>query len=215
MNKVLDTVVQSCEELGTLQQDGSIFLTTEDIKQCKNINQETSLQQVEEEYRTRTFTNKREEYIKEQLNTYNALKTEIKLIQQNYKDLIDDLATKSIDVNSYNVEKRKYNVNKEDVLKQLQDKINTTRSDINKKYYNVEQVQYKDLVNRLFRLQSLDDEKKQFQLNLDTTEQQLLNLMDKRRKVQKKYNTVMVVFLIFSSLFIVLFLYYLFSKNTL
>jgi len=57
MNKVLDTVVQSCEELGTLQQDGSIFLTTEDIKQCKNINQETSLQQVEEEYRTRTFTN--------------------------------------------------------------------------------------------------------------------------------------------------------------
>lgn len=215
MNKVLDTVVQSCEELGTLQQDGSIFLTTEDIRQCKNINQETSLQQLEEEYRTRTFTNKREEYIKEQLNTYNTLKKEIELIQQNYKELIDKLANKSIDVNSYNVEKRKYNVNKEDVLKQLQDKINTTRSDINKKYYNVEQIQYKDLVNRLFRLQSLDDEKKQFQLNLDTTEQQLLNLMDKRRKVQKKYNAVMVVFLIVSSIFIALFVYYLFSKNTL
>lgn len=215
MNKVLDTVVQSCEELGTLQQDGSIFLTTEDIKQCKNINQETSLQQLEEEYRTRTFTNKREEYIKEQLNTYNTLKKEIELIQQNYKELIDKLSNKSIDVNSYNVEKRKYNVNKEDVLKKLQDKINTTRSDINKKYYNVEQVQYKDLVNRLFRLQSLDDEKKQFQLNLDTTEQQLLNLMDKRRKVQKKYNAVMVVFLIVSSIFIALFVYYLFSKNTL
>ena len=89
MNKVLDTVVQSCEELGTLQQDGSLFLTTEDIKQCKNINQETSFQQLEEEYRTRTFTNKRDDYIKEQLNTYNTLKKEIELIQQNYKELIE------------------------------------------------------------------------------------------------------------------------------
>lgn len=215
MNKVLDTVVQSCEELGTLQQDGSIFLTTEDIKKCKNINQETSLQQVEEEYRTRTFTNKREEYIKEKLKIYNNFKEEVALIQENYKQAIDDLANKIMDVNTYNLEKRKYNDNKENVLNNLQNNINITRNEINSNYYNVEQVQYKDLVNRMFRLQSLDDEKKQFELNLDTTEQQLLNLMDKRRKVQKKYTAVMILFLIVSSLFVALFIYYLFSKNTL
>ena len=51
MNKVLDTVVQSCEELGTLQQDGTVFLDAEAIKNCKTINQDVSLQGLEEEYR--------------------------------------------------------------------------------------------------------------------------------------------------------------------
>jgi len=100
-------------------------------------------------------------------------------------------------------------------LFELQQEINKVRNDSNKAHYKVEQVQYKDLVNRMFRLHSLDDEKKRFQLNLDTTEQQLLNLMDKRRKFQKKYTMIMLVFLIISGIFMALFMYYLFSKNTL
>lgn len=214
MNKVLDTVVQSCEELGTLQQDGSVFLDAEAIKQCKTINQDLSLQQVEEEYRTRTFTNKREEYIREKMKIYDDSKEKINQYQTNLKSYIDTLA-KTSNKENYIIDKKKYKTNKEDILKELHNEIANIRDDITSRYYKVEQVQYKDLVNRMFRLQSLDDEKKQFQLNLDTTEQQLINLIDKRRKVQRKYKLTMLVFFIISSIFIALFIYYLFSKNTL
>ena len=215
MNKVLDTVVQSCEELGTLQQDGTVFLDAEAIKNCKTINQDVSLQGLEEEYRTRTFTTQREEYIKEKMKIYNDLKKEIASIQENYRGSINDLAKKTTDINTYNKQKRTYTQNKEDLLKKINSEIAKIRDDIASRYYKVEQVQYKDLVNRMFRIQSLDDEKKEFQLNLDTTEQQLINLIDKRRKVHRKYKLSLTVFLILSSIFIAIFIYYLFSKNTL
>ena len=215
MNKVLDTVVQSCEELGTLQQDGTVFLDAEAIKNCKTINQDVSLQGLEEEYRTRTFTTQREEYIKEKMKIYNDLKKEIASIQENYRESINDLAKKTTNVNTYNEQKRTYTQNKEDLLKKINSEIAKIRDDIASRYYKVEQVQYKDLVNRMFRIQSLDDEKKEFQLNLDTTEQQLINLIDKRRKVHRKYKLSLTVFLILSSIFIAIFIYYLFSKNTL
>lgn len=214
MNKVLDTVVQSCEELGTLQQDGSIFLDAEAIKTCKTINKETSLQQVEEEYRTRTFTNNREEYIKEKMKIYDDIKEKVSKYQTDLKLYIDTFAETS-NAEGYIVDKKKYMTNKEDVLQLLKTEIENIRYDIASRYYKVEQVQYKDLVNRMFRIQSIDDEKKQFQLNLDTTEQQLINLIDKRRKVQRKYRLTMLVFFIISSIFVALFIYYLFSKNTL
>ena len=215
MNKVLDTVVQSCEELGTLQQDGTVFLDAEAIKNCKTINQDVSLQGLEEEYRTRTFTTQREEYIKEKMKIYNDLKKEIASIQENYRGSINDLAKKTTDIDTYNKQKQTYTQNKEDLLKKINSEIAKIRDDIASRYYKVEQVQYKDLVNRMFRIQSLDDEKKEFQLNLDTTEQQLINLIDKRRKVHRKYKLSLTVFLILSSIFIAIFIYYLFSKNTL
>lgn len=215
MNKVLDTVVQSCEELGTLQQDGTVFLDAEAIKNCKTINQDVSLQGLEEEYRTRTFTTQREEYIKEKMKIYNDLKKEIASIQENYRGSINDLAEKTTDIDTYNEQKQTYTQNKEDLLKKINSEIAKIRDDISSRYYKVEQVQYKDLVNRMFRIQSLDDEKKEFQLNLDTTEQQLINLIDKRRKVHRKYKLSLTVFLILSSIFIAIFIYYLFSKNTL
>lgn len=215
MNKVLDTVVQSCEELGTLQQDGTVFLDAEAIKNCKTINQDVSLQGLEEEYRTRTFTTQREEYIKEKMKIYNDLKKEIASIQENYRGSINDLAEKTTDIDTYNEQKQTYTQNKEDLLKKINSEIAKIRDDIASRYYKVEQVQYKDLVNRMFRIQSLDDEKKEFQLNLDTTEQQLINLIDKRRKVHRKYKLSLTVFLILSSIFIAIFIYYLFSKNTL
>ena len=213
--KVFDTVVQSCEELGTLQQDGTLFLDAEAVKKCKTINQDISLQGVEEEYRTRTFTTQREEYIKEKMKIYDDLKKQIASIQENYKKSINELAEQTTDIDTYNTEKGKYIQNKEDLLKKIDTEIVNIRDDIASRYYKVEQVQYKDLVNRMFRIQSLDNEKKEFQLNLDTTEQQLLNLIDKRRKVHRKYKLSLTVFLILSSIFIALFIYYLFSKNTL
>ena len=213
--KVFDTVVQSCEELGTLQQDGTLFLDAEAVKKCKTINQDISLQGVEEEYRTRTFTTQREEYIKEKMKIYDDLKKQIASIQENYRKSINELAEKTTDIDTYNTEKGKYIQNKEDLLKKIDTEIVNIRDDIASRYYKVEQVQYKDLVNRMFRIQSLDNEKKEFQLNLDTTEQQLLNLIDKRRKVHRKYKLSLTVFLILSSIFIALFIYYLFSKNTL
>jgi len=213
--KVFDTVVQSCEELGTLQQDGTLFLDAEAVKKCKTINQDISLQGVEEEYRTRTFTTQREEYIKEKMKIYDDLKKQIASIQEKYRKSINELAEKTTDIDTYNTEKGKYIQNKEDLLKKIDSEIAKIRDDITSRYYKVEQVQYKDLVNRMFRIQSLDDEKKEFQLNLDTTEQQLLNLIDKRRKVHRKYKLSLTVFLILSSIFIALFIYYLFSKNTL
>ena len=213
--KVFDTVVQSCEELGTLQQDGTLFLDAEAVKKCKTINQDISLQGVEEEYRTRTFTTQREEYIKEKMKIYDDLKKQIASIQEKYRKSINELAEKTTDIDTYNTEKGKYIQNKEDLLKKIDSEIAKIRDDIASRYYKVEQVQYKDLVNRMFRIQSLDDEKKEFQLNLDTTEQQLLNLIDKRRKVHRKYKLSLTVFLILSSIFIALFIYYLFSKNTL
>ena len=213
--KVFDTVVQSCEELGTLQQDGTLFLDAEAVKKCKTINQDISLQGVEEEYRIRTFTTQREEYIKEKMKIYDDLKKQIASIQENYRKSINELSEKTTDIDTYNTEKGKYIQNKEDLLKKIDTEIVNIRDDIASRYYKVEQVQYKDLVNRMFRIQSLDNEKKEFQLNLDTTEQQLLNLIDKRRKVHRKYKLSLTVFLILSSIFIALFFYYLFSKNTL
>ena len=149
------------------------------------------------------------------MKIYNDLKKEIASIQENYRGSINDLAKKTTDVDTYNEQKRTYTQNKEDLLKKINSEIAKIRDDIASRYYKVEQVQYKDLVNRMFRIQSLDDEKKEFQLNLDTTEQQLINLIDKRRKVHRKYKLSLTVFLILSSIFIAIFIYYLFSKNTL
>ena len=213
--KVFDIVVKSCEELGTLQQDGTVFLDAEAIKKCKTINQDVSLQGLEEEYRIKTFTTKREEYVKEKMKIYNDFKKQLASIQEKFRESINELAEKTTDIETYNAEKTKYTQNKQDLLKELRDEIVNIRDDIASRYYKVEQVQYKDLVNRMFRIQSLDDEKKEFQLNLDTTEQQLINLIDKRRKVDRKYKLSLTVFLILSSIFLALFIYYLFSKNTL
>ena len=215
MNKVLETVVQSCEELGTLQQDGTIFLDTEQIKKCKTINQDLSLQGVEEEYRRRTFTTKREEYITEQLKIYEDMKKRVVELQKQYLQNIEKLARSELTEQNYNMEKTKYTDEKMRLLKEMSSVIDTIRADVTNQYYAVEQVQYKDLVNRMFRIQSLDDEKTSFQLNLDTTEQQLKNLLQKRKKLQRRYVFIMSIFLIVSSVFIGLFIYYLFSKNTL
>ena len=149
------------------------------------------------------------------MKIYNDLKKEIASIQENYRGSINDLAKKTTDIDTYNKQKQTYTQNKEDLLKKINSEIAKLRDDIASRYYKVEQVQYKDLVNRMFRIQSLDDEKKEFQLNLDTTEQQLINLIDKRRKVHRKYKLSLTVFLILSSIFIAIFIYYLFSKNTL
>ena len=215
MNKVFDTIVQSCEELGTLQQDGTIFLDTEQIKKCKTINQDLSLQGVEEEYRRRTFTTKREEYITKQLKIYEDMKKRVVELQKQYLQNIEKLARSELTEQNYNMEKTKYTDEKMRLLKEMSSVIDTIRADVTNQYYAVEQVQYKDLVNRMFRIQSLDDEKTSFQLNLDTTEQQLKNLLQKRKKLQRRYVFIMSIFLIVSSVFIGLFIYYLFSKNTL
>ena len=215
MNKVFDTIIQSCEELGTLQQDGTVFLSPEQIRQCKEINTDLSLQKIEEEYRTRTFTTKREEYIKEKMKTYELMKKRINELQKLYISLIEKLGKREIDQASYNMEKAKFIVEKDRILKDINEQNKMITSNVATSFYNVEQVQYKDLVNRMFRLKSLNDEKKEFQLNLDTTDQQLRILLDKRRKVQNIYKIVMALFIILTSLFIAYFVYYLFSKNTL
>lgn len=215
MNKVLDTLIQSCEEMGTLQQDGSIFLTPEQIKNCKEINVDLSLQKVEEEYRRRTFTTQREDYIQEKLKLYKNMKNRIDELESSYMSQIMLLEKKGVDEPTYNMEKSKFNTEKQRLLDELKKESDTLINEITKNYYNVEQVQYKDLVNQMFRIQELDDTKKEFQVNMDTTEQQLRNLMDKRYKVQQKYKMIMTVFVIISTLFIGLFIYYLFSKNTL
>jgi len=215
MNKVFDTIIQSCEELGTLQQDGTVFLSPEQIRQCKEINTDLSLQKIEEEYRTRTFTTKREEYIKEKMKTYELMKKRINELQKLYISLIEKLGKREIDQASYNMEKAKFIVEKDRILKDINEQNKMITSNVATSFYNVEQVQYKDLVNRMFRLKSLNDEKKEFQLNLDTTDQQLRIVLDKRRKVQNIYKIVMALFIILTSLFIAYFVYYLFSKNTL
>ena len=215
MNKVLDTLIQSCEEMGTLQQDGSIFLTPEQIKKCKEINVDLSLQKVEEEYRRRTFTTQREDYIQEKLKLYKNMKNRIDELESSYMSQIMLLEKKGVDEPTYNMEKSKFNTEKQRLLDELKKESDTLINEITKNYYNVEQVQYKDLVNQMFRIQELDDTKKEFQVNMDTTEQQLRNLMDKRYKVQQKYKMIMTVFVLISSIFIGLFIYYLFSKNTL
>ena len=215
MNKVLDTLIQSCEEMGTLQQDGSIFLTPEQIKKCKEINVDLSLQKVEEEYRRRTFTTQREDYIQEKLKLYKNMKNRIDELESSYMSKIMLLEKKGVDEPTYNMEKSKFNTEKQRLLDELKKESDTLINEITKNYYNVEQVQYKDLVNQMFRIQELDDTKKEFQVNMDTTEQQLRNLMDKRYKVQQKYKMIMTVFVLISSIFIGLFIYYLFSKNTL
>lgn len=215
MNKVLDTVIQSCEELGTLQQDGTIFLSPEQITKCKEINKDLSLQKVEEEYRTRTFTTKREEYIKEKMKTYELIKKRINELQQLYMTHIEKLEKSELDESSYNMEKSKFIDEKDRILKDINEQNKTITSDVASKFYSVEQVQYKDLVNRMFRLSSLTDEEKEFQLNLNTTDQQLKILLDKRRKLQNAYNMVMSMFVLLTALFIAYFVYYLFSKNTL
>jgi len=215
MNKVLDTVIQSCEELGTLQQDGTVFLSPEQITKCKEINKDLSLQKVEEEYRTRTFTTKREEYIKEKMKTYELIKRRINELQKLFMTHIDKLGKSELDESGYNMEKAKFIVEKNRILKDVNEQNKTITSDVASNYYNVEQVQYKDLVNRMFRLSSLNDEEKEFKLNLNTTDQQLKILLDKRRKVQNTYNMVMTSFVLLTVLFIAYFVYYLFSKNTL
>ena len=215
MNKVFDTIIQSCEELGTLQQDGTVFLSPEQIRQCKEINTDLSLQKIEEEYRTRTFTTKREEYIKEKMKTYELMKKRINELQNLYISLIEKLGEREIDQASYNMEKAKFIVEKDRILKDINEQNKMITSNVATSFYNVEQVQYKDLVNRMFRLKSINDEKKEFQLNLDTTDQQLRIVLDKRRKVQNIYKIVMALFIILTSLFIAYFVYYLFSKNTL
>lgn len=215
MNKVFDTIIQSCEELGTLQQDGTVFLSPEQIRQCKEINTDLSLQKIEEEYRTRTFTTKREEYIKEKMKTYELMKKRINELQNLYISLIEKLGKREIDQASYNMEKAKFIVEKDRILKDINEQNKMITSNVATSFYNVEQVQYKDLVNRMFRLKSINDEKKEFQLNLDTTDQQLRIVLDKRRKVQNIYKIVMALFIILTSLFIAYFVYYLFSKNTL
>jgi len=215
MNKVFDTIIQSCEELGTLQQDGTVFLSPEQIRQCKEINTDLSLQKIEEEYRTRTFTTKREEYIKEKMKTYELMKKRINELQNLYISLIEKLGKREIDQASYNMEKAKFIVEKDRILKDINEQNKMITSNVATSFYNVEQVQYKDLVNRMFRLKSINDEKKEFQLNLDTTDQQLRIVLDKRRKVQNIYKIVMALFIILTGLFIAYFVYYLFSKNTL
>lgn len=215
MNKVLDTVIQSCEELGTLQQDGTVFLSPEQITKCKEINKDLSLQKVEEEYRTRTFTTKREEYIKEKMKTYELIKKRINELQKLFMTHIEKLGKSELDESSYNMEKAKFIVERDRILKDINGQNKTITSDVASNFYNVEQVQYKDLVNRMFRLSSLNDEEKEFKLNLNTTDQQLKILLDKRRKVQNTYNMIMTLFVLLTVLFIAYFVYYLFSKNTL
>ena len=113
------------------------------------------------------------------------------------------------------MEKNKYNTEKERLLMELQKESDILTSEIASRYYNVEQVQYKDLVNRMFRIQELDNQKKGFRVNLDTTEQQLKILIDKRYYLQQRYKIIMVLFILLSIVFMGLFIYYLFSKNTL
>ena len=215
MNKVLDTIIQSCEELGTLQQDGNIFLSPEQIKQCKDINLDLSLQNIEEEYRRRSFTTQREEYIQNKLKIYKNMSDRITELQNQYLSKIVSLSKKEIDEPTYNMEKNKYNTEKERLLMELQKESDILTSEIASRYYNVEQVQYKDLVNRMFRIQELDNQKKGFRVNLDTTEQQLKILIDKRYYLQQRYKMIMVLFILLSIVFMGLFIYYLFSKNTL
>jgi hypothetical protein len=52
-------------------------------------------------------------------------------------------------------------------------------------------------------------------MNLNTTEEQMKILLDKRRKVQNKYVMILTVFSSISIVFLGMFIYYLFSKNTL
>jgi hypothetical protein len=65
------------------------------------------------------------------------------------------------------------------------------------------------------RLSKLTEGEKNFQQNLDTTEAQLLILMDKRRKTHRIYTSLLVLFFIIVGLFIGGITYYLFSKNKL
>jgi hypothetical protein len=215
MNKVFDTIIQSCEELGTLQQDGTVFLSPEQIRQCKEINTDLSLQKIEEEYRTRTFTTKREEYIKEKMNTYELMKKRIDELQKLYISHIETLGKREIDEANYNMEKAKFIVEKDRILTDINKQNKLITEDVATNFYNVEQVQYKDLVNRMFNLKSINDEKNEFQLNLDTTDQQLQILLDKRRKTQNIYKIVLSFFILLTILFVAYFVYYLFSTNTL
>lgn len=215
MNKVLNTIVQSCEELGTLQQDGNVFLNTDDISKCREVNKELSDTQVEEEYRRRTFTTKREEYISSLLKEFRDMRTTVSNLQNNYKELIDRLESKSVKQNEYNREKKKYRAEMKRLTSEIESKVEQISDEITKKYYDVEKVQYKDLVNRLFKLNTLDTSKKELEMNLNTTEEQMKILLDKRRKVQNKYVMILTVFSSISIVFLGMFIYYLFSKNTL
>jgi hypothetical protein len=215
MNRIFDTLIQSCDELGTLQQDGTIFLSANEIKNCKNLRADPSLTGLEQQYRETTFTTAREEYVEIMLKKLNRFKKRIVDLNSKFQRDIDMFKKEERSSIEIGLEKLKYNDEVARLTKDMETDMLQIKQGITDKYYDVEEIQYKDLVNLMARLSKLTEGEKNFQQNLDTAEAQLLILMDKRRKTHRTYTSLLVLFFLIVSLFIGGMIYYLFSKNNL
>ena len=215
MKEILDTIVQSCDDLGTLQQDGTVFLSTDEIEQCRELTRDKNIGGIEEEYRVKTFTTAREEYINGMIKKLKEYKTRVATLQDNFKKQIELYKNKELDGDRMTTERTKYLEEVERLTNDIENEMRLIRKGISEKYYDVEEIQYKDLVSLLSNLSQIDARDKQFKQNLDTTEEQLSILMEKRKRVNRMYKIILIIFAIVSILFVSFMIYYLFSSNTL
>ena len=215
MESIFDTLIQSCEELGTLQQDGNIFLSGEEVEKCKNLHKKPVFSGIGTENRYKKMTTEREQYIQFLLRKFENLKNRFQVLDDNYNKNITELKIGDIDLEFFNLEKTKYNLEINRLLDDIKKEKDLIMEGISNKYYGVETIQYKNLTNLMERISNMDYEKTKFKDNLDTTEEQLKILLYKRARTQKKYNAALLLFSLCAILFGIVMIYYLFSKNTL
>jgi hypothetical protein len=215
MESIFDTLIQSCEELGTLQQDGNIFLSGEEVEKCKNLHKNPVFSGIGTENRYKKMTTEREQYIQFLLRKFENLKKRFQVLDDNYNKNITELKIGDIDLEFFNLEKTKYNLEINRLLDDIKKEKDLIMEGISNKYYGVETIQYKNLTNLMERISNMDYEKTKFKDNLDTTEEQLKILLYKRARTQKKYNAALLLFSLCAILFGIVMIYYLFSKNTL
>lgn len=212
----LEQVIESCENLGNvLIPNGNVFFDSNTIEKCRSLkttkdkNQEKNLQNLEEKiFGTQRKTRKEK---------YNNQRTEIlkryETVVENIDDVLKRYKNNEITKSEFDMIYKKYQQNVEEIVKDIEQFRSELYSNTNKGHSKSEEIQYKSLVNLLYKKSSLTKTKEEGALLYNTAETRLNQIEIEFNKTQGKYRRNLLMFLCIAVFNIILLLWVLFSNS--
>lgn len=203
----LDKIFQSCENLGnTLVQNGSVFLDSEELNECRKVTNREESKQKLSEFERKIMGKNRQSTKDKYLNKRQTFMKNYQDYVKKVNDLILRFKEKEIDRDSFNREYKVLQNNYVEIEKQITNFMNALYSKTNTHHSKSEENQYKSLLNLMYKKSVLEENEQSLKLSSNTVNKSELINKSELEKFKRNYNIALFCFIFLAVLNIVLIL---------